>query len=355
MKKSHLTGLLGFIGLLGFAIAAAGDSVTVAYQYDVAGRLTNVSYDVASAIAYDYDVNGNLLERTVTKSLPEPGIPSNVTAVITSTNAVYVSWNSATNALGYELWRATGTNSATQLGTTTNLYYTDAVQTTLTVYYYWVLAYNTSGTNTLTGSGTKAEPVTGSLQTTLLPVGAPTAGAQWRLTSGSDTNWHLSTAIVSNLFAGNYTVTFNALSGWHSPVSQSVTITADQLSSVTGTYTQMLGAVTATLNPEAARTDGRWKLVDYSGTTWYTNGQHVANIPVSIYTATFNQVTGMITPTNQAFTIEENQTESLTGTYTWVAPELTLTNQDATVDYSTTNEMLGRYRQYGRIEHVMDE
>lgn len=156
MKKSYLTGLLGVIGLLGFAIAAAGDAISVTYQYDIAGRLTNVSYDAASAIAYAYDANGNLLERTVTRSLPEPGIPSGIKAVITSTNAVYVSWNSATNALGYELWSAAGTNSATRLGTTTNLYYTDAVQTTLTDYYYWVLAYNTIGTNTLSGTGTKA-------------------------------------------------------------------------------------------------------------------------------------------------------------------------------------------------------
>ncbi|NCD35177.1 MAG: hypothetical protein EOL87_17405 [Spartobacteria bacterium] len=158
MKKRALKSLIALVSLCIVSASYADTPQTISYQYDDAGRLTNVSYAAISRITYDYDTNGNMVTRTIEREtpVPFPGTPSDITAKYTATNVVYVSWTSATNAVGYNIWQAAGTNAPSQIGSTTNLFYTDTVQSPLIDYYYWVLAFNTSGTNTLTGNGSKA-------------------------------------------------------------------------------------------------------------------------------------------------------------------------------------------------------
>ena len=132
-------------------------SQTISYQYDPAGRLTNVLYESAdTSIAYDYDQGGNMLKRTVTGTIAPPSQPTSISARIMDSNTVQITWLASEGALGYEVWRSLDTNAPEQQAVVTNLYYSDAVQALENTYYYWVLAYNDAGTNTLSGTGTKA-------------------------------------------------------------------------------------------------------------------------------------------------------------------------------------------------------
>jgi hypothetical protein len=80
---------------------------------------------------------------TVTSPPPIPGIPTGVSASDgTFTNQVLVSWQTASNATAYEVWRSAAADLATagQLGVSTGLTYIDmsAAQQPGTILYYWV-------------------------------------------------------------------------------------------------------------------------------------------------------------------------------------------------------------------------
>ena len=77
-------------------------------------------------------------------------------------------------------------------------------------------------------------PTTGSLTVTVSPSTAVTAGAQWAVDGGT---WRNSGATVSGLSVGNHTVTFKSVSGWTTPASQTVAITAGETATTSGTYT----------------------------------------------------------------------------------------------------------------------
>src|ERR1017187_3977548 len=67
-----------------------------------------------------------------------------------------------------------------------------------------------------------ANPQTGSLQVTISPAGAISAGAQWQVDGGA---WQSSGATVSGLAVGSgHTLSLNTISGWTTPASQTPTI-----------------------------------------------------------------------------------------------------------------------------------
>jgi hypothetical protein len=74
----------------------------------------------------------------------------------------------------------------------------------------------------------------GSLQVTISPAAAITAGAQWQVDGGTLQN---SAATVFDLSVGNHTISFNTVSGWTTPVNQTVSIKANSVAKAKGTYT----------------------------------------------------------------------------------------------------------------------
>ena len=76
----------------------------------------------------------------------------------------------------------------------------------------------------------------GLLTVTLSPPSVVTAGAQWHVNGGAYGNG----ASVS-LPPGNYTVTFDAASGWSAPASQNVTVQRAQTTVASGNYTPPAG------------------------------------------------------------------------------------------------------------------
>jgi len=71
------------------------------------------------------------------------------------------------------------------------------------------------------------------LQVTLGPAAAITAGAQWRVDGGT---WQNSGVSVGDLSVGNHTLSFNTISGWMTPSTQTVAIKATSVAKVTVTY-----------------------------------------------------------------------------------------------------------------------
>jgi len=74
----------------------------------------------------------------------------------------------------------------------------------------------------------------GSLQATIAPSAAVSAGAHWQVDGGTDQE---SGATVTNIAKGSHTVSFTSISGWNAPASQSVAITNGATTTVTGVYT----------------------------------------------------------------------------------------------------------------------
>ncbi len=75
--------------------------------------------------------------------------------------------------------------------------------------------------------------VQGSLQVTIAPSVAVSAGALWQVDGGPDQN---SGAILTDVSAGNYTVSFTPISGWITPSNQTIMITNGATTIATGLY-----------------------------------------------------------------------------------------------------------------------
>jgi Tol biopolymer transport system component len=75
--------------------------------------------------------------------------------------------------------------------------------------------------------------IDGSLQVTINPAAAVSAGAQWQVDGGA---WQNSGATVAGLPVGSHTVAFSIVPGWGVPVSQVVTVNVDETTTITAGY-----------------------------------------------------------------------------------------------------------------------
>jgi len=75
--------------------------------------------------------------------------------------------------------------------------------------------------------------VLGSLQVNIAPTDAVSAGAQWQVNGGAVQN---SGVTLTNVSAGNYTVSFTTIAGWNTPSNQTVTISNGITTAVSGLY-----------------------------------------------------------------------------------------------------------------------
>jgi hypothetical protein len=96
---------------------------------------------------------------------------------------------------------------------------------------------------TTTTSGTYVQQ-TGLLQVTILPPGAVTAGAQWRVDGGA---WRNSNYTESGLAVGSHTVEYSIVSGWNKPADEIVQINDGLTTTTSGTYIQQTGSLQVTM------------------------------------------------------------------------------------------------------------
>jgi hypothetical protein len=91
-------------------------------------------------------------------------------------------------------------------------------------------------------------PTTGSLQVTITPASAVSAGAQWQVNGGA---FRASGAIVTNLSPTNLTVSFKTIPGWTSPSNQTVTISVGQTATLVASYIEATKPTLAITSPTA--------------------------------------------------------------------------------------------------------
>ena len=168
-----------------------------------------------------------------------------------------------------------------------------------------------SANSTATATGTYvSNPQTGSLQVTISPTGAVSAGAKWQVDSGT---WQSSGATVSGLSVGSHTVSFSTVSGWTTPANQNISVSANSTATATGTYGTQSGSLQVTISPAGAISAGANWQVD--GGTWQSSSATVSGLSVGSHTVSFSTVSGWTTPANQNVSVSANSTATATGTY----------------------------------------
>ncbi len=151
----------------------------------------------------------------------------------------------------------------------------------------------------------------GSLQIFIAPIGATSAGAVWRVDSNA---WQTSGSVVTNLVAGNHTVTFTNIVGWTTPTNQVVTVSLGQTTAITGVYLQQFGSVQVVLSPIGAVGAGaQWQL---DNGAFQNSGATLTNLAAGNHAISFANVAGWTSPTNQTIAIVSNQTAHITAIYT---------------------------------------
>jgi hypothetical protein len=180
-----------------------------------------------------------------------------------------------------------------------------------------------SKTITFSGQGTIERKVngagineTGSLKVIISPNEVVSAGAQWNVAGGE---WKNSGTTISGLIVGNHVVSFKDISGWSTPSNKTVSISSNQTTSTTGTYTQQTGSLKVTISPSDAISAGaQWNVDDGD---WKNSGATVSGLSVGNHTVSFKNISGWDAPSNKTVTINSNQTTSTTGTYTQQAQQ----------------------------------
>jgi uncharacterized repeat protein (TIGR02543 family) len=185
-----------------------------------------------------------------------------------------------------------------------------------------IVLWNTSdtgqtGLQTAWGGFVTEQPLVsiGSLQVTINPVEAATAGAQWQVDGGTLQN---SGATVTNLSVGNHTVNFTTISGWTTPSDQTVSVSANSTATTTGTYVNVLNyTITLSASPSTGGS------VNGGGTFALGSSQTVTATANSGYR--FIGWTGDASGTNNPLTVTLDTNLDITANFATTSTNFTLT------------------------------
>ena len=164
-------------------------------------------------------------------------------------------------------------------------------------------------------------PNTGSLTINLSPAGAVSAGAQWRVDSGSYRN---TGDTATGLTPGSHTVSFKSVSGYTTPADKSVSITSGVNTTDSGTYTVIVNCSYSLSSYgdtwAAAGGSDAFNVIAPAGCAWSTSesldwvsitsgssgsGTHGVFYQVD-YNPSVSPRSGVITAAGQSFTINQN-------------------------------------------------
>lgn len=175
----------------------------------------------------------------------------------------------------------------------------------------------------------------GSLQVTILPEQAVTAGAKWRWSTAFQTSDWFNSGEKQAMSVGfdgvdYFNVEFKDLSAWTPPPTIPwVEVRMGQLTSLEGentTYKGATGAIRVNLSPqEAVDAGAQWKRA--SSDTWLNSGEVDAGVPVGKPTITFRDIPNWNSPDNLWVSVNKGTTTTLSGgaaTYTTYAGSLTV-------------------------------
>jgi len=182
------------------------------------------------------DESDNFSYIPITVTASPPSTPTGLAVTAVGTSSTYLSWTNI-SGLSYDIYSCTGTLLASSV---TSPYAFGSLSPN-TTYSYKIRACNSCACSGYTScvSATTASSV-GSVNVTINPTCVNNLGATWSL-DGSGA--YTSGTTLNAVSAGSHTIGFNSVSGFTSPTSQIITVTTGNLSSVTGTYTQLPGNI----------------------------------------------------------------------------------------------------------------
>ena len=163
---------------------------------------------------------------------------------------------------------------------------------------------------TVKGNNDAGAASTGTLTATLVP-----DTATW--TVGGRT---YASGETAELVAGNYTVSFNAASGYTAPASSNVTVAAGASKTLKAAYAAQPGTLTVTLNPSDVRGSATWKA---AGTNHASGAS--ATLKAGTYSVTFGAVDGYVTPAGQSVEVPPGGAATASATYEVKAATLKVT------------------------------
>jgi len=148
----------------------------------------------------------------------------------------------------------------------------------------------------------------GSVSAILLPQGAVTAGAQWRINNGT---WMNSGETVGNLPLITHTIDFRSVPLWTQPSSISVTLTNQDVVVVTGSYVQVTGLY-VTIDPVDAINQGaQWNV---NGGAWTNSGVFLELAP-GTYTVSFTPLEDWLSPGSLTAVVSSQNLTTVVGRY----------------------------------------
>ena len=121
----------------------------------------------------------------------------------------------------------------------------------------------------------------GNLKVSLAPSQAVSAGAKWRVDSGS---WRNSDVTVNNLSNATHQVDFKAVTGWIIPAAIRTTLVNGKTQSLTATYVQ-----TASLKITLTPSSGQWRI---DGGSWPTSGATLKGLTPASHSVDYSSVSG---------------------------------------------------------------
>jgi Secretion system C-terminal sorting domain/Fibronectin type III domain len=221
-------------------------------------------------------------------------VTSPLTGVFTAGNQLDVTWNStgcASSLVTIELANTNcdgiGSTGVLAEGTPNDGIQRVTINSQLAsgTYKVKIYEYNPVGTlvkNCITGTIiVQAAPQYGSVNVTLLPAAAVSAGAQWNIDGGTYYNSGLT---LSNVSVGTHTIGFKALTAWNAPASQSVTVVANSTVSPSYTYSACTNK-SLTLTSPLSGTFSQGQQIDV---TWSSSGCISSLVTIELTTSTIN-------------------------------------------------------------------
>src|SRR4051812_15399721 len=159
---------------------------------------------------------------------------------------------------------------------------------------------NVSLTNnvTTTVTGTYVQPA--AVAVTLTP-----STGQWQIDGGA---WRNSGTPATGLTPGPHTISYNALSNYSSPASETVTLVGNQTTNLARSYTAV-AALTVTLTPSNAS----WQV---DGGSWQPSGAAVTGLIPGAHTIGFSTVAGMLPLAPETISLPAAQATAINRSYT---------------------------------------
>ena len=186
--------------------------------------------------------------------------------------------------------------------------------------YYENISNPNSVTLSPSGDWLQVVPPIGGISCTITNVPIP-SGAQWRLTTGSDTDWHNSGETISVTF-GSYTQAFKEVFYYLTPTNRVVSVPMGGTNDTTVGYAtnDNWGTVSCTITPSGANGAGaQWRLTDSPDTNWHNSGESIEGLLTNSYDMTFNDgLIGWAPPADKSPVIPASATTNVMAIYSTV-------------------------------------